>query len=504
MNTQIVKKSNIYIILIVLLLFSTVLSVYTGSTLQPNIINGKYTLLVTDTSDTVKQISGVLEKQDGLEVISRYNTTVTVNLFSTAKSIPVYQINDILSEFDPRNTDFTRNIGSLFYSEHKNTEILYITYKFSSDKFKKEIVPVIEELTVHWSCPEFTVNSSITQIILIIIYIIFLSIYFRKIRIFPFLILPWVGTVLSGRYDLLCMVFSVIFIIAVFTELISKQKERNFKKILNLIPAAKYFVISISFISILFIVSAATAAASATVIFSLFSNVIIILFYLRLHLSPSEKKKRFYYKSITGNKDHFFFKRNIVLDCLVFAFIIFLYALSPKASQHGVSDNIRIPSYEKSDNSWTNIKKASQNNSSLVQIDDYISHVIYQDLYQYGFGEFLPELEQEISTEKYLKNGGKFKVENETRLIFTESYYYAILQDIPKRSAALLLGSSDFLNFITYAPPSGGDFKYISWWQYLAAMLITLLPFIIFYLSLYKPFRRNTYNFIIRRKKKFA
>ena len=70
--------------------------------------------------------------------------------------------------------------------------------------------------------------------------------------------------------------------------------------------------------------------------------------------------------------------------------------------------------------------------------------------------------------------------DEEIPFIFTEDYYLDILADIPQNSAAALLVDRNMINSVSFDSPKGGIYRYIKWWQYLIAALVTVLPLITF------------------------
>ncbi len=500
-----INKKNITVMILMAVAF-LVLSLAAGiiSSRQKNNV---YRILVKDKNEA-SLLSSFLS--GNFDIISGYNSTVSVNLFGEKKNIFVNDIDSELNEQDPRRTYYVNNIDSLFFSESGDYEIIYLFTDISPLRFYLFHSREISEICTDWLCPEIEFDHVLFQLISIIIFLIVFTVIFRKFSVSFLLFLPWLSVFFAWRYDLICISFCIIYLFAFLSDLVLKiysDERRIFLRgLFRKTPSSSFFLISVIVLNILFILFSGKAVSVLTVLSSMGYDflVIAVFFVLRVNALKNNKVNIFRYKSIIGNEKLFIFSRKKTGDVIIIVMICILFFLLPSVKNNSGPN---IPFFGIMNNSWPAVSRLNnerQENLKTVQISDYIKHVIYQEYYQYGITEFLPEIDEEISVSHFIMDQGQVKKEKEILFIFTDSYYSDILHSLPVNSAARIFTNGAVINRISYLPVSNGMIFFFNWWQYLITVIFTVIPIIIFYYNIKPVYLSRVFIVFTRRNRQSA
>lgn len=497
------KYIPIFSVIAVVFLF---LAIVTGINISST-KNSIYRILVKNHEEAEK-LSENLSRD--LEVLSRYNSTVSVKLFDQKEKIIISDIESELNEYDPRRTEYINNIDSLFYSASGEYEIIYIISEKSPLVFSVLYSAEIDLYVSDWICPELAFGSVINQLIFIVFFIIIFIIIFRKLSVSFLLFIPWISILFAWRYDLICISFCIIYLTAFLAELVLKlyidERKIFFKKLVKKIPAFACLMVFIIAMNVLFVVFSGNPISVLTVIFSMLYDFLVIYLYFifRVKLSNRKEKVFFRYKSIIGNEKLFIFSRRKLYDIIIIAVIAAAFIVMPSVKNR-IEINIPwLQEHGKSYSAISEINDERKNGLNIVQISDYIINAVYQEYYQYGITEFLPEIGQEIAVNHFVEEQGKIKEKKEIMFIFTDSFYSDILHQIPENSAAQLFKIGTNINLVSYLPASGSVFRFFDWWQYLITALFTVIPIIIFYLTINPVFFSRVFIVFTRRNRQSA
>jgi len=509
LNNKLITVS--FIIFTVFLYF--LLSVYIK--ISPGYVNssmwkGFYTLVLSEDAP-VRSIVSDLQKIGGWDVLSEYNSEVTVFNYNKNSSIPVYKLKDFYVEGDSLYDPFLQKLPLLFVGKSltENYHIVYVNSTMESKLFLGKITKIMESYSEDWFLPDIQIQHQIIVFIIFFLSIFALLLWHKDL--WPLLLtglFPWVqflfGTGVSG------LIVSILFIISL--ELLGIQLYPSFKQYLNLgifYPLdKKKLSISIIILLISFIYAIVNLHAVSIVIsffIAVFVHLLAVICYLFLlaYKRRLQQHRIFFPVKIKFHRHKL--KRK---DLYIFSLLVLFMLFTPLIQQEDKFNNniiLPVPLKLEGINDFSILSMEILNShsisSELPNLSDYISHLMFLTTYPYGFEYSFPQPDTKITVPQFTKNGNTVLEKNISIFMFTDSWYQSIINENLSLDVVRLFLSQDSPVLVSYKSGSGmvstGKIKHNHYWF----SIIFLFAFVLFFSDMS---RINVYfvkEFLLRRKR---
>jgi len=463
LNNKIITVS--FIIFAVFVYF--LLSVYIKK--SPEYVNtsmwkGYYTLALPEDAP-VRSIVSDLKKFGGWDVLSEYNSEVTVFNYNKNTSIPVYKLKDFYVEGDSLYDPFLQKLPLLFVGKSltEKFHIVYINSTMEPKYFSEKITKIMESYSGKWFLPDIQIQHQIT--LFIIFFISIFSLFLWHKELWPILfsgIFPWVqflfGTGVSG------LIVSILFIISL--ELLGIQLYPSFKHYLNLgifHPLDKK-KLSISIIILLIpfiyiIVNLNDVSIVISFFIAVFVHLLAVICYLFLLAYKRRLQQHRIFFPVKIRFHRYKLKRK---DLYIFSLLVLFMLITPFLQKENRFKNnliLPVPLKLESVNDFSILSMEILNShsisSELPNLSDYISHLMFLTTYPYGFEYSFPQPDTKITVPQFTKTGNSVLEKNISIFMFTDSWYESIMNDNLSLDVVRLFLSQDSPVLVSYRSGRG-------------------------------------------------
>jgi len=415
-----------------------------------------YILLVKGENDTIARLETALSRR-GFSFISAENTTVPFFDYSGIKRVPVNDIQTRYLSFDPRISDYARNVSSYFISsmEDKDCRIIYVESNDSPLRFALKIEGLSEWSREKVSIADFNWTGMVITLVIFLLVVGFFVSWTELPKVIPILMaVPWIEFLVLGAD------FGAAGPLLLYAAIMTSLEYIKPPFLERLQGGAGLKVLPVWIGSMLVLSLVVSLAMTAGVSgwgytlrvfgYGILGSCLIAAAYGALTHMTTERMEhdRFIPVSIIAGTVHAERTRDRHRIGILAALVLSSYIL-PGLVEPGTGCPVPVPvRYEQApDFSWDSLAVLSERKEetgSLPDLSDYLAHMAYQEGFLYNRDYTFPGRNETIRVNRFVQQSGEIFSRSDCVKQFTDTWYEDIMTDASKDGITALLLAQEY------------------------------------------------------------
>ncbi len=415
-----------------------------------------YMLLVKGENDTTDRLETALSRQ-GFSFISAENTTVPFFDYSGIKPVPLNDIQTRYLSFDPRISDYARNVSSYFMSSTggKDCRIIYVKSDDSPLRFALEIEGLSEWSSEGVSIADFNWTGMVITLVIFLVLVAFFVSWTELPKVIPILIaVPWIEfLVLGADFGAVGPILLYGAIMTSFEYIKPSFLERQQGGArLQALPVWIGSMLVLSLVVSLAMTAGVSGWGYTLRVFGygILGSCLIAAAYGALTHMTTERMEhdRFIPVPIIAGTVHAERTRDRRRIGILAALVLSSYIL-PGIPESDTGYPVPVPVRYKHapDFSWDSLAVLSErkdNTGSLPDLSDYLTHMAYQEGFLYNRDYTFPERNETIQVNRFVRKSGEIFSRSDCVKQFTDTWYEDIMANASKDGITALLLAQEY------------------------------------------------------------